>query len=99
MAKPTEPRVLTADVRAIIRRVVSPDDPDLGEAVKVFAGRAELSTRTVYRVLSGRAGDATHPPSISLTVADKLVTAAGLHLQECRVLLEDGRVVDYLDAP
>lgn len=63
-----------------------------------FAARADTSTRTVYRVLGGTAGDATSPPSLMLSLADRLVTAAGRHLMETRVL-SNGAVMDYLEAP
>lgn len=98
-AEPNEPRVVTSDVQAILRRVIHPDDPDYGEAVQQFAERANTSTRTVYRVLSGSAGTSTSPPSILLDLADRLVIAAGRHLWECDVLLPGGGVVPYLEAP
>jgi hypothetical protein len=91
--------VLTEDVRRILRSVIHPDDPDYGEAVQQFAARADTSTRTIYRVLSGQAGDTTNPPSLRLGVADRLVTAAGRHLSETRALIASGEVVDYLEAP
>jgi hypothetical protein len=91
--------VVTSDVQGILRRVIHPDDPDYGEAVAQFAERAETSTRTVYRVLSGTAGVSTDPPSLLLDLADRLVIAAGRHLWECDVVLPDGSVVPYLDAP
>lgn len=82
----------------MIATVIDPRNPDNGEAVQGFAERARTSTRTVYRCLSGRAGEAaTTPPSMLLDVSDRLVTAAGRHLSECRVITPDGQVVDYTD--
>lgn len=99
MSRPAEePRVLTDDVRRILRRVIRPDDPDEGEAVQRFAERADTSTRTIYRVLSGTAGSSTTPPSLLLPVADRLVVAAGAHLWETHVLLASGEVLEYGDA-
>jgi hypothetical protein len=94
-----EPRVLAEDVREILTRLIDPANPDSGEAVQRFAERADQSTRTIYRVLSGQAGTSTEPASLALRVADQLVTAAGRHLGECRVLTAEGRVVPYLEAP
>lgn len=88
-----EPRVLTEDVRGILTSVIHPDDSDFGEAVQNFSERAHTSTRTIYRVL----GRKYH--SLALPLADQLVTAAGRHLSECDVLLADGRVVPYSEAP
>lgn len=87
----TEPRVLTEDVRAILRRAVFPDDPDYGDSVRELAERAETSTRTVYRVMSGK------KHSIDLGLADRLVLAAGGHLVDCRLVWPDGRVTRYTD--
>ena len=94
-----EPRILTEDVQRIVRRVIHPDDPDFGEAVQQFAEPATTSTRTVYRVLNGSAGASTQPPSILLSLADRLVTAAGEHLATTRALTPAGSVVEYLEAP
>jgi hypothetical protein len=77
---------------------INPDNPDYGEAVQEFADRAETSTRTVYRVLAGKAGKATSPATLLLDTADRLVTTAGRHLGECRALTPAGHVVDYWDA-
>ncbi len=76
--------------------MLDPDNPDNGEAVATFAKRAETSTRTVYRVLSGKAGLATDPPSMRLAVSDRMVTAAGAHLSECDAL-QSGQIVPYND--
>lgn len=97
MPRAPEPRVLASDVRRIICTVIDPDNPDNGEAVTQFAGRADTSTRTVYRVLSGKAGTTTQPPSLLLGVADRLVVAAGRHLSECMALLPSGAVVPYVE--
>jgi hypothetical protein len=84
-----EPKVLTEDVRAILRRVVRPDDDD-GGGVAIIAERAETSTRTVYRVLSP-----THADAISLDLADRLCLAAGSHVALCRLRWPDGSVSSY----
>lgn len=86
-----EPRVVTADVQAILRRVIRPDAEDEGESVALIAEKADTSTRTVYRVLS-RTTD-----SISLDLADRLVLAAEAQLFECRLVFADGTVQKYLD--
>lgn len=89
--KEQEPRVVTSDVQAILRRVIRPDAEDEGESVALIAEKANTSTRTVYRVLS-RTTD-----SISLDLADRLVLAAEAQLFECRLELADGTIQKYLD--
>lgn len=96
MAQPTapterEPRVLTADVQAILRRVVRPGDDDVGESVVMLAQRANTSARTVYRCL------ARNTPALNLDLADRLVMAAGGHLMECRLVWPDGSITAYYD--
>lgn len=86
-----EPRVVTADVQAILRRVIRPDAEDEGESVALIAEKASTSTRTVYRVLSRTT------ESISLDLADRLVLAAESQLFECRLVLPDGTIQGYLD--
>lgn len=98
LSRKDEPRILTEDVRAILRYAINPDNPDFGEAVQEFSERAGRSTRTIYRVLVGKAGRSTTPASLPLDTADRLVTTAGRHLGECRVLTPAGDVVDYWDA-
>lgn len=98
MSRRTEPRILTEDVQDILRDLINPDDPDFGESVMRFGERSALSTRTIYRVLAGTAGNTTTPASMMLDTADQLVTAAGRHLNDCRALLPSGEVVDYWDA-
>lgn len=89
-----EPRVLTADVQAILRRVVRPGDDDGGHSVSLIAERANVSTRTVYRVLQG------DKPSLGLNLADALVLAAGSHLASCRLVWNAGetdeRITPYV---
>jgi hypothetical protein len=84
-------------VRTILRRLINPDDPDYGESVQQFAERAQTSTRSVYRVLSGSSSSSTDPPTLLLETADRLLTAAGAHLNDTRVLTEDGRLIPYWD--
>src|ERR1044072_4444375 len=79
-----EPTVRTSDVQAILRRVVRPGDDDGGNSVPLIAERAGVSTRTVYRVLSGQ------QKSLSLEMADNLVMACGYHLAECTLVWPDG---------
>lgn len=84
-----EPRVLTRDVTAVLRRIVRPDDDDAGESVALIAEKADTSTRTVYRVLSGSTD------TINLHLADRLCLAADAHLSACRLVFPDGRIEPY----
>jgi hypothetical protein len=86
-----EPRVITSDVQAVLRRRVRPGDDEAGDSVTLIADRADVSARTVYRVLQA------DKPAISLTLADALCLAAGTHprIAGIRLLLDDGRIVDY----
>lgn len=88
-----EPRVLITDVQAILKAVIRPGDEDSGKSVALIAHRAEVSTRTVYRVLNPEEGK----ESISLDLADNLVLAAGSHLALCTLVWPDGRTADYHD--
>lgn len=85
--------MLTEDVQAILQRTIRPDDPDQGEAVALIAELASTSTRTVYRVLGAES------EALDMGLADRLVMAAGAHLDQCRLRMADGQVVDYLHAP
>jgi AcrR family transcriptional regulator len=84
-----EPKVVTEDVRAILRMVIRPDEDD-GGSVQMIAERADTSTRTVYRVLSEK-----HSKAISLDLADRLCLAAGSHVALCRLQWPDGTVSAY----
>lgn len=86
-----EPRVITADVAAVLAPVVRPDDEDSGSSVALIAEKAETSTRTVYRVLS------IHTETISLDLGDRLCLAAGSHLAACRLKHSDGSIKPYLE--
>lgn len=86
-----EPRVVTADVQRVLRRIVRPDDDDAGESVIMLAKRANTSARTIYRIL------AHTTDTISLDLADRCCLAANSHLQECRVQWPDGTTAAYLD--
>ena len=91
-----EPRVLTSDVQAILRRVIRPGIQDDGEAVVLIADKAKVSTRTVYRVLQNKPKEGREgPPTISLDLADRLCLAASDHLSSCRLLWPDGNVTGY----
>lgn len=90
-----EPRVLTEDVQAVLRRKVQPGDEEgNGAAVGLIAERAGCSTRTVYRVLNPDEAKVT----ISLDLADRLCLAAGTHIaHNCRLVWPTGRVTAYPD--
>lgn len=91
-----EPRVLTSDVQAILRRVIRPGFQDDGEAVVLIADKADVSTRTVYRVLQNKPKpEREGPPTISLDLADRLCIAASDHLASCRLLWPDGQITNY----
>lgn len=85
-----EPRVVAADVQAILRRIIRPDSDEGGRSVALVAERARVSTRTVYRVLQG------DKDSIGLDLADRLCLAAGSHLAACRLQWPDGSITAYV---
>lgn len=87
-----EPRVLTADVRRVLRAKIQPDNPDAGVAVQLIADEADVSTRTVYRVMA----DDPERPTIGLDLADRLCIAAGSHLVHCRLVWPDERITEYM---
>lgn len=88
-----EPRIVTADVQAVLRRVIRPGDDDAGEAVASIAEKARVSTRTVYRVLNPLEAK----PTLSLDLADRLCLAAGVHLAfACNLVWPDGTVTPYI---
>lgn len=84
-----EPRVLTADVQAILRVKIRPGEDEGDASVLAIAESAGVSTRTVYRVLQGG------KPTIGLDLADRLVLAAGSHLATCRLKWPSGKVTPY----
>lgn len=87
-----EPRVVTADVQEILRKVIRPNDEEgNGAAVSLVAERARVSTRTVYRVLNPGEAKVT----ISLDLADRLCIAAGSHVSLCHLAWPDGALTDY----
>lgn len=85
-----EPRVLTVDVQSILRTVIRPGDDDAGVAVASIAEKANVSTRTVYRVLNPDEAKET----LSLGLADRLCVAAGSHVSLCRLVHADGSVTE-----
>lgn len=85
-----EPRVVTSDVQAILRRVIRPGEDDGGESVALIAEKARISTRTVYRVLQA------DKPTIGLDLADRLCLAADSHLAHCRLAWSDGHITPYV---
>lgn len=85
-----EPKVLTEDVRQILRVALRPGEDDDSGGVSLLAEKADTSTRTVYRVLSE-----SHSESISLDLADRLCLAAGSHVALCRLKWPDGTVTSY----
>ena len=77
---PGEPRVKAADVVAILDRHLNfATHLQRGEAVEVLAERAGISTRTVYRILEG------NRKWLELDQADRLLLAAGSHINEVRL--------------
>jgi DNA invertase Pin-like site-specific DNA recombinase len=89
-----EPRVLTEDVRKVLRKVIRPGDDDGGESVALIAEKAGISTRTVYRVLQDPEDEST-AETINLDLADRLCLAAGAHLMVCRLRWPDGITTSY----
>jgi hypothetical protein len=85
-----EPKVLTEDVRKILRGIIKPDGDDDSGGVTMIAEKASTSTRTVYRVLSEG-----HTEAISLDLADRLCIAAGSHVALCRLKWSDGSITGY----
>lgn len=84
-----EPRVLAEDVQAILKRRIRPGEDDGDHSVQAIAEKAQISTRTVYRVLQG------DKPTIGLDLADRLVLAGGAHLSACRLVWPSGAVTPY----
>lgn len=84
-----EPRVVTEDVQGILRGIIRPDDEGQGESVALIAEKADISTRTVYRVLQ------RSTPTISLDLADRLCLAANSHLAHCRLSWPSGAITRY----
>lgn len=87
-----EPRVKASDVQQILKHVVERGDDGSGRSVSMIAERANVSTRTVYRVLQGD----ENKPTISLRLADALVLAAGSHLAHCTLVWPDGTETPYV---
>jgi hypothetical protein len=83
-----EPRVVTADVQAILQRIIRPGSDEAGESVSLIAHKARVSTRTVYRVLNPDESK----PTISLDLADRLCVASDSHISSCRLVWPDGTV-------
>lgn len=89
-----EPRIVTADVQAVLRRIIRPGLDDGGEAVATVAEKAEVSTRTVYRILNPDEAKET----ISLDLGDRLCLACGVHPAfAVRLAWPDGRIEPYLN--
>lgn len=86
-----EPRVLAEDVQAVLRSKIRPGLDDAGESVSLVAARANVSTRTVYRVLNPSEPKET----ISLDLADRLCVAAEAHLSQCRLVWPGGVITEY----
>lgn len=85
-----EPRVKTSDVQAVLQRFIN-GGADSGKLVALLAERADVSTRTIYRVLQA------DKPTLSLKTADALVLAAGSHPAfTCRLVWPDGRETPYV---
>lgn len=90
-----EPRVLTADVQAILHEVIRPGDDDNGASVTLIAEKARISPRTVYRVLTPDKPEGT----LSLDLADRLCLAADAHLNQCSLRWPDGSITPYSFLP
>lgn len=87
-----EPKVVTADVQAVLRAVVRPGADD-GVAVSAIAERAGVSTRTIYRVLD----DKDPKPTIGLGLADRICLACDTHIAfACRLVWPNGTITDYV---
>jgi DNA invertase Pin-like site-specific DNA recombinase len=85
-----EPRVKTADVKAILQAFIGRGS-DPGKSVALIAERSDVSTRTVYRVIQA------DKETLSLRLADQLVTlGAGSHLALCTLVWPDGRETPYV---
>lgn len=88
-----EPRVVTADVQAVLRRVIRPGEEDAGVAVSEIAEKARVSTRTVYRIMN----PAEAKPTISLDLGDRLCLACGVHPAfAVRLQWPDGTLTPYV---
>lgn len=75
-----EPRVVADDVRKILERYLDrAAHLQRGEVVEVLAERAEVSTRTIYRILEG------NRKWLELDQADRLLLAADAHLTDVEV--------------
>ncbi len=87
--KEIEPRVPTEDVQRILKRIVQPGHESEGDSVTTIAGKADTSTRTIYRILAGTT------KTLSLDLADRVCIAADAHLSECRLTWPDGSTTPY----
>ena len=84
MPGPTnEPRVLAADVAAVLRRRIVADDPSRAEVRAAIAAEAGCSAETIKRVMNG------HWETLELSRADAILVAAGGHISECSLVWPD----------
>lgn len=89
-----EPRVLAADIQAVLEETIRPDDPDNGLSVSQVADRADVSTRTIYRHLS------PEKPDMALQLADQLCRACEVRMRDrVRLVWPDGSITDYTHIP
>jgi AcrR family transcriptional regulator len=89
-----EPRVLSADIKAVLEETIRPDDPDSGLSVAQVADRAGCSTRTIYRHLS------PEKPDMALHLADQLCRACEVRMRDrVRLVWPDGLITDYTHVP
>lgn len=86
MAKEIEPRVRAADVAAVLRRRVVPDEDGAGESISIIAERAGTSGDTVTRIMQEKW------QTLSLDLADRLLVAAGGHISECQLVWPGDKV-------
>lgn len=83
-----EPKVCTADVKRALWRAIRPVEPGKpspndGTDVEVLAVRADVSSRTIYRVLDE---EEPYAELMKLDLADRLMLAADRHLSDARIV-------------
>ena len=86
MDREIEPRVVAADVAAVLRTRVKPELDGAGEPIATIAMRSNTPEDTVLRVMQERW------KTISLDLADRLLVACGAHISEVGLVWPDGGV-------
>lgn len=77
MPAEVEPRVVAADVAAVLKSRVMPEVDGAGESIASIADRSKSPEDTVLRVMQGKW------KTISLDLADRLLVACGGHISQC----------------